>query len=563
MSIVRTSLVLLMTLSAPGALAVTLGDRIEAECSFVNTGEIQSDVTVTVECRQAMEELTPLLEDLSEANDERVRLSGELKATEAMVTAALIIVGENNVPQEKRAERVVEIIQQQKKTIKSLRSEARGDAPDRDRLRIAAADAIEAGEPGEADDLLAELEEKEEGLKLEEELLVAASTKAERGRVAMSELRYLDAARHFDAAANKTPRSFEGTFLDYLDEAASAYSREGNEFGNNDAAAEAIKRHRELLDLYPRQHAPHDWAKNQNDLGNALSILGERESGTERLEQAVDAYHAALEERTRERVPLGWATTQNNLGNALQALGERESGTERLEQAVDAYHAALEERTRERVPLDWATTQNNLGVALRTLSERESGTERLEQAVDAYHAALEERTRERVPLDWATTHSNLGVALEALGERESGTERLEQAINAFNAALEERTRERVPLYWAETQNNLGNAFRILGSRQSGTERLEQAVDAYHAALEESTRERVPLRWAMTQGNLGSTLEILGRRESSVKYFYASLEATKNAYHVYVKEAGQSQYENHFVERIAEIETAIERLKSKE
>ena len=34
--------------------------------------------------------------------------------------------------------------------------------------------------------------------------------------------------------------------------------------------------------------------------------------------------------------------TQNNLGNALSTLGEREDGTQRLEQAVDAYRAALE-----------------------------------------------------------------------------------------------------------------------------------------------------------------------------------------------------------------------------
>ena len=139
----------------------------------------------------------------------------------------------------------------------------------------------------------------------------------------------------------------------------------------------------------------------QNNLGNALATLGERESGTARLEEAVAAYRAALEERTRERVPLDWAMTQNNLGNALATLGERESGTARLEEAVAAYRAALEERTRERVPLDWAMTQNNLGNALATLGERESGTARLEEAVAAYRAALEERTRERVPLDWA------------------------------------------------------------------------------------------------------------------------------------------------------------------
>ena len=85
------------------------------------------------------------------------------------------------------------------------------------------------------------------------------------------------------------------------------------------------------------------------------------------LASAIAVFRAALQERTRERVPLDWAMTQNNLGNALWTLGERESGTARLEEAVAAYRAALEEWTRERVPLDWATTQNNLGNALQTL----------------------------------------------------------------------------------------------------------------------------------------------------------------------------------------------------
>ena len=53
-------------------------------------------------------------------------------------------------------------------------------------------------------------------------------------------------------------------------------------------------------------------------------------------------YREALEERTRERAPLDWATTQSNLGDALRTLGERESGTARLEEAVGVDRAALE-----------------------------------------------------------------------------------------------------------------------------------------------------------------------------------------------------------------------------
>src|SRR6266850_3419922 len=62
------------------------------------------------------------------------------------------------------------------------------------------------------------------------------------------------------------------------------------------------------------------------------------------LEEAVAAYHTAVRERARDRVPLQWAETQNNLGNALKALGERESGESgivRLQEAIAALDAAL------------------------------------------------------------------------------------------------------------------------------------------------------------------------------------------------------------------------------
>ena len=72
----------------------------------------------------------------------------------------------------------------------------------------------------------------------------------------------------------------------------------------------------------------------QNNLGFTLATLGERESGTARLEEAVTAHHEALNECTRERVPLQRAETRTNLGSALSILGERESGTARLEEEV-------------------------------------------------------------------------------------------------------------------------------------------------------------------------------------------------------------------------------------
>jgi len=298
---------------------------------------------------------------------------------------------------------------------------------------------------------------------------------------------------------------------------------------------DAVTAFRDALKEYTRERVPLNWATIQNNLGNALWRLGERESGTTRLEEAVTAHRDALRERTRERVPLDWAMTQNNLGNALRSLGERAGGTARLEEAVTAYRDALKERTRERVPLEWARTQNNLGNVLRILGERESGTARLEEAVTAHRDALKERTRERVPLEWAMTQNNLGNALWRLGERESGTARLEEAVTAHRDALKERTRERVPLEWAMTQNNLGNALRSLGEREGGTARLEEAVTAYRDALKERTRERVPLEWARTQNNLGNALRDLSERESGAARLEEAVTAYRDALKEYTRE----------------------------
>ena len=201
-------------------------------------------------------------------------------------------------------------------------------------------------------------------------------------------------------------------------------------------------------------------------LGNALSRLGERESGTETLNKAAEAYREALQEYILERVPLDWALTQNNLGTTLGALAVRESGTETLTKAADAFREALKENTRERVPLDWAMTQHNLGTALHVLGERESGTESLSKAVDAFCEALKEYTRERVPLQWAATQNNLGTALSSLGGRECGTEMLNKAVEAYREAMTVFDQVQSPYYWQGTHNNLNRALALIAERQA-------------------------------------------------------------------------------------------------
>ncbi|MFL5385750.1 MAG: tetratricopeptide repeat protein [Longimicrobiaceae bacterium] len=231
------------------------------------------------------------------------------------------------------------------------------------------------------------------------------------------ELRYREAAERYAEAASLVSAFDTDAHFDYLWKRADTNFLLGQEFGVNSALLDAIEGWRQLLNLSPRESQPLQWAVAQNSLGNALSILGERENGITRLEEAVAAYRAALEEFSRERTPRDWAMTQNNLGNALSRLGERESGTAQLEEAVAAYRAALEERTRERMPLAWAITQNNLGNALRNLGEQESGTARLEEAVVAFRAALDTFVEASAERFASIARRNLEHTLKLLDER--------------------------------------------------------------------------------------------------------------------------------------------------
>jgi hypothetical protein len=58
----------------------------------------------------------------------------------------------------------------------------------------------------------------------------------------------------------------------------------------------------------------------QIDLGNALLMLGGRESGTQHLIEAEAAYRGAMEQCWQMHLPLGYAIATNNLGEALHTL---------------------------------------------------------------------------------------------------------------------------------------------------------------------------------------------------------------------------------------------------
>jgi tetratricopeptide (TPR) repeat protein len=386
--------------------------------------------------------------------DRIVDLSNRLGVTHNAAVTMLQIIGQEDVPVERLPRKLIEVAEQYKSAMDRVAGLDSRDPATRDLVEQAEA-ALKSGHLDEADQLLSRAEQDEVAaarkalglaqqaqMAADQRLLRAAKDREVRGDIAMTRLRYRDAAQHFQEAADLVPAGYPDEKGRLLHAKGNALLEQGEERGDYPALVNAIAAYRGALDQRPRERVPLKWAATQSNLGVALARLGERDSGTQRLEEAVAVSRAALEEWTRERVPLDWAATQSNLGVVLHMLGERESGTAQLEEAVVVFRAALEERTRDRAPLDWARTQSSLGNALTKLGNRENGTARLEEAVAAYRAALEEHTRKRVPLDWAMVQNNLGTVLSELGEREAGTARLEEAIAAHRAALEEYARAR-------------------------------------------------------------------------------------------------------------------------
>ena len=497
------------------------------------------------------------LEELTTQQKENIALLKEkLDLNERQVRAALGILGENDIPPERLAAKLVEIAERFQ-DLQATASAQLGDDPKIAAFKIDARKAIEAGELAKADALLADVE-TEQRRALDRLAVNAAETSAQRGDIALTRLRYAEAAKHFaNAAAVFPPKSaHEDKRIDYLQKEANALYQQGDEFGDNGALLSAIERRKRLVELTPREREPLDWANAQNNLGLALQTFGERETGTAKLEEAAAAFREALKEWTRERKPHLWAATQSNLGSALRALGDRE--TAKLEEAVVAFREALKEETRERVPFGWAKTQSNLGNALLDLGGRESGTAKLEEAVAAFHEVLEIVTRERVPLEWARTQANLGLALVALGERESRTAKLEEGAAALREALKEQTRERVPLEWAKNQNNLGIVLVALGERESGTTKLDEAIAAYREALKEHTREHVALRWARSFGNEGIALMLLAERRRNAAMAKTALSQINTAFEI-LRNGGDAPGAAYYEENLTTARALVARL----
>jgi hypothetical protein len=251
---------------------------VHAEQGSVAIGGNVSNSTIGVpyeKLGEAVRIRTKDLSDLSESEKETIALLQEkLDLNQRQLQSALEIVGERDVPPEKLAAKLLEIAEKYK-GLQTAAAAQPGDDAKVTALKADAQQAIKDGQLGKADDVLAEVE-KIQTEALDRLALNAAQTTAQRGDVALTQLRYRDAAKRFADAAAKLPSSHDDERWKYLNKEADALSWQGNEFGDNEALISAIERYRQLVEIRPRNVFALDWAATEVSLGFALAVLGRK-----------------------------------------------------------------------------------------------------------------------------------------------------------------------------------------------------------------------------------------------------------------------------------------------
>ena len=143
---------------------------------------------------------------------------------------------------------------------------------------------------------------------------------------------HLQAAEDYENAFRQVERWDDRLAWEYRDLELRSLLEQDNVHGDDAALKKAVALGQETLRSTSVSPSRHDWAATQNNLGNALLALGQREVGTGRLEDAVIAFRAALEVYAGERAALEQADRDSKRG-AGHTDAERASG------AADVQHA--------------------------------------------------------------------------------------------------------------------------------------------------------------------------------------------------------------------------------
>ncbi len=226
------------------------------------------------------------------------------------------------------------------------------------------------------------------------------------------------------------------------------------------------------------------WAKTQNDLGNILAALAQRQQDVNLYGKAKNCFHQALDVFTREQSPQSWAETKYNLGTVNQALGCMLSDTKPLKVAVAAYTDALSVWSRHISPENWMRTMHQLGATFHIYGKLLAGNRLFQKSVVAYKNALAVLDADDYALALTATHNNRGAVLQHLGESEENPARIEEATRSYDKALTVSLEQQLPIHLAVIcRINKATAQNTSAELNSDIVLAEALVDEFDVIIE--------------------------------------------------------------------------------
>lgn len=518
---------------------VAMAQRVQADQGGIAIGGSVTGSTVIIGIRP--EQLAALIRqssDLSEANKTIIEsLERDLALTRRQISGALRVLGEENVPPEQLGEKLAEIAQRFRE-LQAKISDTDDDIHRVAQLKAKAKEAIAVFELSKADDILEQIE-AEQRRQLAETAVSIAETSARRGEVALTRLRYDEAAGHFAKAEMALPAesSYDTARISYAEGRSYALFVLGTERNDMRALQQAVENYDRLVDMQPRERVPVAWAIAQVNSAYSRIIQTTREfdqrfglppaafkaeqdgshpdpfnykDKLQRVEIEVERFGVALQELPPDVPGLEWPRCMARWGEALSTLGDiydefaqTENALKQYNDAANKVEAALTMISQSDAPALWVATQERLASILSKIGTTTSNKDTLQDVVSLREAALKMRNRTSDPVKWALAETSLANSIDDLGRLSGDPSYLERSITMRREALTELSRERSPMAWAYALRNLGQALVQQSQKDSGTDtkRLEEAAEAFEKSFEVSSDWRTRLFLLQTRTDL--------------------------------------------------------------
>lgn len=455
--------------SAAGQVSATQGVAIGGNVT-------NSSVTVGISAKGAQALVESASRNWKNLTDAQRKELGALKAqlgiTEGALRTFFTVLGEKNIAEDMLPERLGEIAGQYlalRAQLQANPTEPSETAKLKDQARV----ALEAGRLTEADYVLQKIEALQEAA-LATQLKERVETSVQRATLALSQLRYRDAATQLGTAARYA--SSDGDKMTYQQAQVRLLLNQANEFDDSAAQGEAVALLRDRLARTEEASDARAWAEARETLAAALVSRGEgkatdaqQNEAVQLLEQARAGRYATQDRAYAARLNYNYGSLLCDLGGIRQDQGLRQKGAAALTDTISrrAEPGVADVAARASINLSNCVAEQG------SRSYDKDATLSLRQQFIAEARGIDRAVN---PAAWAAAQASAGTMDIMLGLNEKSADYFADGAARFRAALTVQTPTASPDSWRSSATSLVVSLRGLHDYWLSVAPQEEALD---------------------------------------------------------------------------------------